>query len=179
MTEKKYALGMGDTEYLSDGTFDTVNQAHVEAKKLQRIHHDNGDFHEMYIIGEIVPSIDLAVAHIDSLADDIIESVRENLAELETFGDMDGDWIEISDAGKEKLALALKDIFTNDTKYPNAEAVGKSDEYNFKEQSQFNNVTCPHCHTEKRVRLSDNQKNGVSTHGKTNCKKCGETFVCL
>ncbi|MBO6224711.1 MAG: hypothetical protein J6N72_04555, partial [Psychrobacter sp.] len=101
----------------------------------QHTSHDNGDFHEMYVIGEIVPSVELATVHTEFLAKEMIEHICERMGELETFGNMDGDCIEISDAGKEKLILALKDIFSNDTHYPNLEAVGKSKEYNFKAQA--------------------------------------------
>lgn len=131
MEEKKYALGMGDTDYLSDGLFDSMAEAHNEAAKLRDLPHDNGDFHKEYIIGEVVPSKVLAQKYVKPIAEDVIEMIAELMSELECFGSLDGDLIVISDAGKKKIVATLKDVLQADTTYPNASAIKCSKNFSF------------------------------------------------
>lgn len=131
MEEKKYALGMGDTEYLSDGLFDSMAEAHNKATELRNLPHDNGDFHKEYVIGEVVPSKVLAQKYVKPITEDVAEMVVELMAELECFGSLDGDLIVISDAGKRKIASTLEDVFQTDTTYPNASTIGCSKNFSF------------------------------------------------
>lgn len=122
---------MGDTEYLNDGLFDSIEEAHNEAVKLRYLPHDNGDFHKEYIIGEVVPSKELAQKYVKPITENMIEMVTELMSELECFGSLDGDPIVISDAGKRKIVATLEDVLQTDTTYPNDSAVSCSKNFSF------------------------------------------------
>ncbi len=123
MDNIKYALGMGDTEYLSDGEFSSLSEAHSEALRLAPLPHDNGDYHDCYVIGEVVPASAMAVKDVVSVIDDITDLICEHLADLEIYNYMTDDIPNIDDDGKAKILAAIQEVMLVNTTYPTSKVI--------------------------------------------------------
>lgn len=131
MSEKLYVLGMGYESCLSDGCYKSLDEAHAAAKKLQHVPHDNGDFHEVYTIGKIVPSSELAISYLENLTEHVGSAVDDWLSEVDGFNLMELNLIKVNQTGLDKLAATLKDILQNDTDYHGEQALGEIHEFSF------------------------------------------------
>lgn len=171
MDNEKYVLGLGDTEYLSDGIFESEKEAHDEARRLQLKLHDEGVSHEVYTVARVIPSTELAKQAMDGLTNQTAEFFTMVLGEVESFGDMDGEVAEITEAGKAKLEAVLIDILENDTKYPNAEAIQVAELFDFVKEGDYT-VECLGCSTLKDIPLSVGQKNSFSETAEFTCIDC-------
>lgn len=123
MTTKKYALGMGDTDFLNDGVYETLNEAHTEALRLKDLEHDNGECHTSYMIGEVVSSPLVAVESAKAITDSVAEFIGDEVDELEDFNGVFDNFITIDEEGRSKLEAVLKDVLLNHTKYPKNEVI--------------------------------------------------------
>ena len=171
MENKIYALGMGDTEYLSAGVFATENEAHDAAAALRHNQHDNGDFYSEYTIGKVSSSVDLAKAAMNGLAIQTAEFFAEIMGEVESFGNEDGDVIAINKEGISKLEESLVNILENHTDYPRNQAIGCSVLFKFDDDAN-RPINCISCNTAQSVPLSLNQQKGLNEYASFTCLNC-------
>lgn len=175
MTVDKYALGMGDTDFLNDGVYETLEEAHTAALHLKDLAHDNGDYHESYVIGEVVTTSSVAVKASKNITDSVLDFIGEEVDELEGLNGVMDNFIVISNEGKEKLEAVLRDILLNDAVYPKDEVVINVNTYDTNMQS----IICPYCQASKQVAPCPAQINGISRYTSVECRSCSGVFHSL
>lgn len=174
MTANKYALGMGDTDFLNDGVYETLDEAHAEALRLKDLAHDNGDYHSSYVIGEVAATSLVAAGATKTIIDSVIDFIGEEVDELEDLNGVMDNFILINDEGKEKLEAVLKDILLNHTKYPRDEVVININTYHSNAGAQT--IKCPYCRAEKQIAPCPAQVSGFSRYTSVECKDCNAIF---
>lgn len=175
MINEKYVLGMGDTEYLSDGIFESEKEAHDEARRMRLELHDEGVSHSVYTVARVIPSTELAKQAMGGLTNQTAEFFTMVLGEVESFGDMDGEVAEITEVGKAKLEAVLIDILENDTVYPNSEAIQDAELFDFVKDGDYT-VDCLSCSMLKYIPLSLGQKSGLSETAEFTCIDCQDVI---
>lgn len=178
MTDIKYALGMGEVDYLNDGVYPTLDEAHAEALRLKNLPHDNGDYHLCYLIGEIASSSSIAIQNSNSITQSVIEHLAEQIEQLEPFDGIFDSYIKVDDDGKTKIEAVLKDVLANHTKYPKSEVVKEVKTYNFT-QKNAQVVPCPYCKDRKEITPTAAQIEGKSKRVSVQCKDCEGFFTAV
>lgn len=172
----KFALGMGDVKHLSDGLFNTIEEAHKAAKHHQATALSLKTPYTCYTIGNITASSEVALQYVNEISKSIIEVIREELAEQEDFGSEEGDWITIKAAASEKIKQLVTDILSNDTTYPNARVVSKVVNYscfmNTDTENTYYEVACAYCQASNHIETNEKQRNGSSIFGFIECVNC-------
>ena len=136
MTANKYALGMGDTDLINDGMYETLEDAHAEALRLKDLAHDNGDYHASYVIGEVMATSLVAATATKDITNSVLDFIGEEVDELEDLNGIMDKFITINDEGREKLEAVVRDILLNHTSYPKDEVLVNINTYqNAKEDS--------------------------------------------
>lgn len=129
----KYILGMGSDEWLDDGTFDAIEDAHEEAKEL-RFDEDNDEHYDCYQIGELKPATKFAAQCASEVTNKIVGIIGEILINYDAFNSPDyAHEICINQDGVERLGAVIKDVLENHTKYQYDEVLTSCNEYRFKD----------------------------------------------
>lgn len=174
MTANKYALGMGDTDFISDGMYETLEDAHAEALRLKDLAHDNGDYHASYVIGEVMATSLVAATATKDITNSVLDFIGEEVDELEDLNGVMDNFITIDDEGREKLEAVVRDILLNHTSYPKDEVLVNINTYSTNTNGQ--SLKCPYCQADKKVEPCAAQISGFSRYTSVECKDCNAVF---
>lgn len=167
---------MGDPDYLNDGIYATLDEAHEQAFRLKDIPNDDGVCQFCYLVGEVVSSPSIALENSESLTDSLIEHLAEQVEQLEPFDGIFESYIKLDDEGKAKIEATLRDVLVNHTQYPKIEVIKEAKSFNFADKDA-QTLSCPYCQDIKSISPTKSQIEGGSCSTSIECKKCAGFFT--